>query len=461
MRKKKIMALLLAGVMTTGMLAGCGNSQTEEPAASEEPAAEASEEQEAEPAQEQEESGSPEAVNLRFCWWGSDTRHEKTLEALGKYEEQTGVHIEGEYSTISSYYEKLVTQLAGGTAPDLIQLDYPWITELAAQGDFFVNLEDYDIIDFSKFDMDYTKGWCSEGDKLVALPMAQNGFTLFFNRDVVKETGIDIDESTEWSWQDLIDAGEKFKAENPDKVFLHSDLHTLEKNVFKPYVLQQCGGQWINDDFTVNFTEEELSNAYAYLLELEEKGLIQPLEETMAYNGNIDQNPIWANGEAALLIRWASDYPSLINDNVQDVGCCRLPILEGATDTGINCKPSMVLAINKNSANVDECLKFANWMMTDEEAIKILGDCRGVPATEEARSLLEANDLLNPDLKTGIEIASANAGTAQNGYHDNSEITSISTEILSRVLYKELTPDEAAQEFLKTIEEPLEALAGN
>ena len=244
-------------------------------------------------------------------------------------------------------------------------------------------------------------------------------------------------------------------------MFLHSDLHTLEKNVFKPYVLQQCGGQWINDDFTVNFTEEQLAKAYAYVLELQEKNLIQPLEETMAYNGNIDQNPIWANGEAALLIRWASDYPSLINDNVQDVGCCRLPVLEGAKDTGINCKPSMVLAVNKSSANVEECLKFANWMLTDEEAIKILGDCRGVPATAEARALLEENDLLNPDLKIGIEIASANAGTAQNGYHDNSEITSISTEILSRVLYKDLTPEDAAKEFLKTIEEPLATLAGN
>ena len=242
---------------------------------------------------------------------------------------------------------------------------------------------------------------------------------------------------------------------------MHSDLHTLEKNVFKPYVLQQCGGQWINDDFTVNFTEEQLAKAYSYLLELEEKGLIQPLEETMAYNGNIDQNPVWANGEAALLIRWASDYPSLINDNVQDIGCCRLPVLEDAGDTGINCKPSMVLAINKDSVSVEECLKFANWMMTDEEAIKILGDCRGVPATAEARTILEENDLLNPDLKTGIEIASANAGTAQNGYHDNSEITSISTEILSRVLYRDLTPEEAAQELMNTIEEPLAALAGN
>ncbi|MEY8523618.1 ABC transporter substrate-binding protein [Lachnospiraceae bacterium 38-10] len=457
MRKKRMMALLLTGVILAGMITGCGNQQTETPEAKE---TETAQEQAAEEAPPQEESGG-ENVNLRFCWWGSDTRHEKTLEALAKYEEMTGVHIEGEYSTISSYYEKLVTQLAGGTAPDIIQLDYPWITELAAQGDFFVNLEDYDIIDFGKFDMDYTKGWCSEGDKLAALPMAQNGFTLFFNRNVAKETGISIDENTEWSWEDLIAEGEKFKAANPDKVFLHSDLHTLEKNVFKPYVLQQCGGQWINDDFTVNFTKEQLANAYAYLLELEEKDLIQPLEETMAYNGNIDQNPIWANGEAALLIRWASDYPSLINDNVQDIGCCRLPVIEGATDTGINCKPSMVLAINKDSVSVEECLKFANWMMTDEEAIRILGDCRGVPATAEARGILEENDLLNPDLKTGIEIASANAGTAQNGYHDNSEITSISTEILSRVLYKDLTPEEAAEEFLNTIQDPLATLAGN
>ena len=147
MRKKRMMALLLTGVILAGMITGCGNQQTGTPEAKE---TETAQEQAPGEAQPQEESGG-ENVNLRFCWWGSDTRHEKTLEALAKYEEMTGVHIEGEYSTISSYYEKLVTQLAGGTAPDIIQLDYPWITELAAQGDFFVNLEEYVIIQLANF----------------------------------------------------------------------------------------------------------------------------------------------------------------------------------------------------------------------------------------------------------------------------------------------------------------------
>ena len=122
MGKKKWMAMLLAGTVTLSMLGGCGSWQEQTPKEAENTKEEHTQEG------ENTKDGGSGNISLRFCWWGSDTRHEKTLEALAKYEELTGVHIEGEYSTISSYYEKLVTQLAGGTAPDIIQLDYPWIS---------------------------------------------------------------------------------------------------------------------------------------------------------------------------------------------------------------------------------------------------------------------------------------------------------------------------------------------
>ena len=55
MRKKRMMALLLTGVILAGVITGCGNQQTETPEAAEE--TETAQEQASEEAQPQEESG--------------------------------------------------------------------------------------------------------------------------------------------------------------------------------------------------------------------------------------------------------------------------------------------------------------------------------------------------------------------------------------------------------------------
>ena len=449
-RNRKVLAILLAAIFIVSMTA-CGQSPSTPDAGT------------GDAVKPDASSGAPandgQKVTLRFSWWGSDVRHKTTLEAFDAYTKlHPNVTIEGEYSTIDTYYQKLVTQLAGNTAPDIIQVDYPWLTDLAAQGQFFLNLNDYgNILDLSTFDASYLKGWCYVGDRLEGLPFAQNGYTMMFNKKVVDATGIDLKEDSLWDWQKLIDEGVKFKSSNPDLVYLHSDIMTLEKNIFKPYILQVYGGQWINNDYSIPFSKDDLVKAYKFMLELQNKKLIQPLSETTAYNGKIDQNPVWANGKAAIVIRWCSDLISLQNPNV-DIGVARLPVIAGATDTGINTKPSMIGVVNANSKNPEEALKFLNWMLNDEAAVKILKDVRGVPATAKARDVLIKNNLINTQLNKSTEIAAANSGTPQNGLNDNSEITSISVDVLAQVLYGKLTPESAADTMLKLVGEKLQTL---
>ena len=92
-------------------------------------------------------------IQLRMMWWGGDSRHKPTLAALEKYHElHPNVTVEGEPNGWDGYYQKLVTQVAGGTAADLVQIDQPWLAELCARGEVFVNLSDNPNIDLSEFD---------------------------------------------------------------------------------------------------------------------------------------------------------------------------------------------------------------------------------------------------------------------------------------------------------------------
>jgi oligogalacturonide transport system substrate-binding protein len=449
---RKIVSAVLAVLLLALAVSGCSGAGTQK-----EPAGEPTESSAA--VQSPEPQGD---IAMRFAWWGADPRHKATLAALDAYHQlHPNITIEGEYSSIDTYYQKLVTQFAGGTAPDIIQIDYPWLADFGSQGQFFENLSDYgELIDLSKFDQDYLKGWCYYGDQLQGLPFAFNGYSMMFNKNVVSTAGIDLTEDSQWTWDKLVEEGVKFKEKYPDYVFLHSDTQTLEKNVFKPYLIQTYGGQYINSDYTMPFGKDNLVKAYNFVLELQDKGLIQPLSETAAFEGKIDQNPAWANGKAAICIRWATDLIQLLNPNVE-MGVARLPVLEGATDTAINCKPSMLAAIYSGSKYKEEAAKFINWILLDRDATDIVTDCRGVPAVSDTREYLAGKDKLNPAMKKAIDIASKNAGTPQNGLNDNAEITSISQDVMSKVLFKKLTPEQGADEYIQRVGEKLESMKNN
>lgn len=81
-------------------------------------------------------------VELRIMWWGDQKRADITNEALKIFQaKHPDIKISGEFAPSSGYFDKLNTQLASGTAPDLFFLggnvvDY-------AKKDVLLNLDPY------------------------------------------------------------------------------------------------------------------------------------------------------------------------------------------------------------------------------------------------------------------------------------------------------------------------------
>ena len=125
----------MAGALAAGSLTGCsGGNQT---AAPKESGNETT-------AQAGKTAGKQEKVTLRFAWWGDEGRHQATLKAIELYMDRNpNVTIEAEYGGFDGYQQKISTQLAGQTAPDIIQLN----AGLCQQGRFF-----YSFTGLSGFD---------------------------------------------------------------------------------------------------------------------------------------------------------------------------------------------------------------------------------------------------------------------------------------------------------------------
>ena len=143
---EKLTAVLLAAAMCVS-LAACGSSggtQTEETqdntvtAESTQVADESQDVASTESATNTENSG----ASLRVAWWGSQDRHNATIEVLDAYAEETGTEFSYEYTSWTSYFENLATQAVGSNLPDIIQMSTTDIINYSRNGQI-IDLQPY------------------------------------------------------------------------------------------------------------------------------------------------------------------------------------------------------------------------------------------------------------------------------------------------------------------------------
>ena len=102
---------MLAAAVAAGTLAGCGGSSTKDSTQAASAGGEIT-----------DKSSSDEDITLRFAWWGGDERNEATLKVIEQFEAtHPNITIEAEYGGSDGYHDKLATQLASGTAADIVQ----------------------------------------------------------------------------------------------------------------------------------------------------------------------------------------------------------------------------------------------------------------------------------------------------------------------------------------------------
>src|ERR1044072_6438246 len=88
-------------------------------------------------------AASGEKVGLRFAWWGSQDRHDRTIKVIQMFEQQhPNITITYEFAGFNDYFTKMSTYATGGNLPDLMQQDYATINQWTQNG-LIVPLDDY------------------------------------------------------------------------------------------------------------------------------------------------------------------------------------------------------------------------------------------------------------------------------------------------------------------------------
>jgi len=397
-------------------------------------------------------------VTLRFRWWGGDERHKATLAALDLYKEKTGVTVEAEPVGWDGYESKMMTELGAGTAPDILQLDQPWLLNLI-QKDVFLDLTDNPEIDFSQFDQEFLKLQCVREGKLIGLPTGGNSFRFVVNKNFMEENGIDL--SKNYTWDEWFELGKKIHDANPDNYLMAWDPGEPWK-FFDDYIRDKTGDYIIGDDYTVHASKKDIVEALTYLAMMYETGTSLPVGEVMPFTCVMDTNPKWLAGEIGGMPDSASKIDIWVAASTFPIWTMNMMVPTDAKNTGAFYRPSQLYGVPNSSANQEEAIKFINWILTDKEASLVQGTARGVPIAESAFEALKKAGELSDITVDAMERGIANQAPAAPAVTGDAEIGQILFDAFENVAINHdvTTIDSIADELIRRIQTRLDEMKG-
>ena len=461
--KKKLFAILMTTAMITSLTA-CGQKEN---SADPTPPSVSDTKQEDRPTSEL--SGEPlssddEKITLRFSWWGGDARHEATLAAIEAYQKShPNITIEPEYSSFSGYYEKLVTQLASGNAPDFFQVDQGWVAELYARGDAFADFKNYgDVIDLTTIPDSMMIDYCTIDDQAVVLPLGYNGTVFLYNRTLLADWCDDSGNLDIKTWGDFNRIGNELHEKDPEAYMTTAITDGYLRFILKPMLEQITGKIDVQDDFTLGFTEEEMSQAFDSFLTIFTENTSQPYEEAVLYD-TMQNNPLWLKGKIGGIFLFFSNIDTEIAGLPYDYGVAGMPMFADSQLSGQECCPSLMVAVNKNTDTAHQIAsaEFIDWFLNSEEAALILGTVRGVPGSEKALATLEENHVLSDLMTQGVRISNNTLSLKNGAYELNSSVKAVFVEYMEKAIYGVLSPQEASKGMVADLEKVLANLEGN
>ncbi|WP_434564705.1 ABC transporter substrate-binding protein [Thermoanaerobacterium thermosaccharolyticum] len=441
---KKTIALVISLIMlVTIMLTGCSNSQNSKNGVS--------------------KSETQKEITLRFSWWGGDTRHQATLNAIKLFEQKyPNIKIKAEYGGFNGYLDKLTAQIAGGTAPDIMQLDWNWLWIFSKDGSGF-----YDLNNLSKeleLDTNYSKndlGLCTINGKLNAIPVSLNSMLLYYNKTTFDNLGVSIPKT----WDDLLNAGNTFYSKGgyyplalpPYVAWLLS----------MSYAMQVTGKNFMDSNGKLTFTEDDIKIALEFYKKLLDNHVTPPIQKIENEGGTgimptIEQLPSFLDGKFAGEYQWISALDPMVTPLKQknmEVAFGGIPIIDNAKVSGLFGKPSMVIAINKNTKYPKEAATFLNFILNDPEGVKAMGLQRGIPLSNSAYKTLDGEGQITGLASEGLQFTLSHSYLPLSPYFENDKLRDLYGEVIQNISTGTKNVDEASKYMYENVQNILSEIA--
>lgn len=389
-------------------------------------------------------------TKISFTWWGSEVRHEKYIESIKAFEKANpDIKVDYEYGSWDDYWKKLATKSASGELPDVIQMDLQYIAQYGTKNQL-ADMTDYigkeiktddikeSILETGKLD-----------DKVYGVPASVNTMSMLYNPALEEKSTLDFDQYT---FEDLVKSSEEVAKATGDYGWNDNN----DNSTIMQYFLRTKGEDLYKYDKDgkpeVGFSKEnwvEFMEAIAKLTK--EKAM--PTAEITANAKSFDEYP-FSSGKAAYMMTWSNQFLTYKASAAEGVDM-KLARPFDSGNGAMSYRPGFFYSISNRSANKEAAAKFVDYLVNSEEASKIIGTERGIPANDAVKKVLyetmtEDEKVSSDFLDEMADIAGDPSPVPPIGY---AEINTHFKELYAEITYGTMTPEETYDSFVKKMEE--------
>ncbi|MGX7131609.1 ABC transporter substrate-binding protein [Enterococcus songbeiensis] len=418
---KKILGLVVMALSTTMFLTACGSKK--------------------------EASDSDGKVTIRMSWWGNDDRHKATLAAIEKFEKANpSIKVKAEYAGWDGFQEKMTTQIAGGTSPDLMQINYDWYQSFSPNGDGFYDLNELkDEIDLSGYDEEGLDSGTIEG-KLNGIAYGENTFLIGLNKSTFEK----FDAEIPTTWEKYIEAAKKFD----------EGYYPIGRGGFSMieiYLSQKTGKGILSNDGEIQFTKDELKEGFEWYQSLIDAGVLQSGKDEIETVGTAHPTTVkeFIDGKLAGATDWSggvASYDAVLAETDQEFTIPNYPMIENAKTAGVIKKPSLLWSISKNTKYPKETAKLLDFLLNDPEGVKAMGTSRGVPSNQTAIDILEEDGQIAGIAADALKYNQETDGITESPYYEMAQVVEVYNTALQSFTLGQTDAEEAAQQTYDGIE---------
>ncbi len=377
-RRRTAVRLAAITAVAALSLAACGTAADEEPSGGDD-------------GDGGETAEGAEPVTLRIAWSGSDDRTRRTQEALDLYMERNPhVTVEVEFTTSTNFWDRLTTQVAGGNAPDIIQMSGQVLAQYATS-DVLLDVEPYigEQVNLDGWEQELLDRQTVDGT-LYGVPPGVDGHAILFDATKLAELGIDPP-AEDWTWSDYGDLVREIKAAAGDQ-YWGSEDGGPQYEVLQTFLAQR--GKYMFDDGELGFTRDDVAELWGMFGELQAEGVIVPPQVQTEYGANPENSGI-VQGYAAMDFTTSSQFTNFVGLSPNEVGITTYPFGDDG-EPGQVWRAGLAWSVTRTSAHPEEALKLVDFLVNDPDAAEILLTSRGVPASpavrEQVRELVDETE---------------------------------------------------------------------
>lgn len=424
---KKLISVTLAAVLTLTMFSGCAKKS---------------------PKSSQASDGK---ASLTFAWWGNQTRNDRTQKLIQQYEKNNpNVTITAQFTDWNSYWNKLATQEAANSTPDIIQMDYAYINQYVSKH-LLLDMTPYTkngIFETTNIPKDVLASG-TLNSKLYAISIGSNVLCLVYDPAIVEKAGLS-DISNNWSWDDF----DNYVNTIYQKTKIPSEpLFFTDGTQWIEYVARENGFSYYSKDGkSLGFKDSKImTDVYNRLLTHTKDGsFVSP--DKVASVTTPEQNPI-VSGSAWLSSCWSNQFVALANASKRTLKLINMPLSKSDKEMGLYNKPGQFLSVSASTKYKDASMKFVNYFENSEEANDILLGERGVPTnTKIAEAIKSKVDTYTAATFDYVNTVNSKklVSTIDPPYPSASnQVGTISKQFYDKVAYQKEAPSQAASEFMQ------------